>query len=133
VGEQVVHCRRPGPGGAADCVPCPDGAADVPAIKPLLSHQEILARFRLPGLRAASAGSSAPTPPASGTRPAAARPDPLGRQRRDHLIAVIGDAEVADGSAQVTDVTSGFTGSANVARFRRCSGSSTVRHRRSDC
>jgi threonyl-tRNA synthetase len=40
------------------------------------------------------------------------------RQRRDHLIAVIGDAEVAADSVQVTDVSSGFTGSVNVARFR---------------
>jgi threonyl-tRNA synthetase len=32
------------------------------------------------------------------------------RQRRDHLIAVIGEAEVAQGSVQVTDVASGFTG-----------------------
>ena len=35
--------------------------------------------------------------------------------RRDHLIAVIGDAEVADDSVQVTDVTSDFTGSVKVA------------------
>jgi threonyl-tRNA synthetase len=33
------------------------------------------------------------------------------RQRRDHLIAVIGDAEVADESAAVTDVAGGFRGS----------------------
>jgi threonyl-tRNA synthetase len=33
------------------------------------------------------------------------------RQRRDHLIAVIGDAELADGSVQVTDVGGGFRGS----------------------
>ena len=38
--------------------------------------------------------------------------------RRDHLIAVIGDAEVADGSVQVTDVSGGFTGSVKVADFR---------------
>jgi threonyl-tRNA synthetase len=40
------------------------------------------------------------------------------RQRRDHLIAVIGDAEVAADSVQVTDVSGGFTGSVSVARFR---------------
>jgi threonyl-tRNA synthetase len=33
------------------------------------------------------------------------------RQRRDHLIAVIGDAELADDSAQVTDIAGGFRGS----------------------
>jgi threonyl-tRNA synthetase len=33
------------------------------------------------------------------------------RQRRDHLIAVIGDAEVADGSVQVTDIAGDFRGS----------------------
>jgi threonyl-tRNA synthetase len=33
------------------------------------------------------------------------------RQRRDHLIAVIGDAEVAAGSVQVTDIAGGFRGS----------------------
>ena len=32
------------------------------------------------------------------------------RQRRDHLIAVIGDAEVADDSVQVTDIAGGFSG-----------------------
>ena len=38
-----------------------------------------------------------------------------GRQRRDHLIAVIGDAEVADESAAVTDVAGGFRGSVKAA------------------
>jgi threonyl-tRNA synthetase len=33
------------------------------------------------------------------------------RQRRDHLIAVIGDAELADGTVQVTDIAGGFRGS----------------------
>jgi threonyl-tRNA synthetase len=40
------------------------------------------------------------------------------RQRRDYLIAVIGDKEVADDSVQVTDVVGGFTGSVKVADFR---------------
>jgi threonyl-tRNA synthetase len=39
------------------------------------------------------------------------------RQRRDHLIAVIGDAEVADESVQVTDITSSFRGSVKAADF----------------
>jgi len=39
------------------------------------------------------------------------------RQRRDHLIAVVGDAEVADESVQVTDVSGGFRGSVKVADF----------------
>jgi threonyl-tRNA synthetase len=39
------------------------------------------------------------------------------RQRRDHLIAVIGDAEVADGSVAVTDVAGGFRGPVNAADF----------------
>ena len=34
----------------------------------------------------------------------------LSRQRRDHLIAVLGKAEVAAGSAQVTDISAGFKG-----------------------
>ena len=33
------------------------------------------------------------------------------RQRRDHLIAVIGDAEIADDSVQVTDIAGDFRGS----------------------
>jgi threonyl-tRNA synthetase len=33
------------------------------------------------------------------------------RQRRDHLIAVIGDAELAGDSVQVTDIAGGFRGS----------------------
>jgi threonyl-tRNA synthetase len=37
------------------------------------------------------------------------------RQRRDHLIAVIGDAEVAAESAEVTDVAGGFKGSVKAA------------------
>jgi threonyl-tRNA synthetase len=36
------------------------------------------------------------------------------RQRRDHLIAVIGDAELADDSVQVTDIAGGFRGSVKV-------------------
>jgi threonyl-tRNA synthetase len=39
------------------------------------------------------------------------------RQRRDHLIAVIGDAEVADESVQVTDVAGSFRGSVKAADF----------------
>lgn len=37
------------------------------------------------------------------------------RQRRDHLIAVVGDAEIADKSVQVTDFTVGFKGSVKAA------------------
>ena len=37
------------------------------------------------------------------------------RQRRDHLIAVIGDAELADGTVQVTDIASGFRGPVRAA------------------
>ncbi|MHB1593324.1 MAG: threonine--tRNA ligase [Streptosporangiaceae bacterium] len=39
------------------------------------------------------------------------------RQRRDHLIAVIGDAEVAGASVAVTDVAGGFRGSVKTADF----------------
>src|ERR1700689_3716313 len=39
------------------------------------------------------------------------------RQRRDHLIAVVGDAEVADQSVQVTDIAGGFRGSVQAADF----------------
>jgi threonyl-tRNA synthetase len=55
-----------------------------------------------------------------------ARLDPAGsvgarvrssRQRRDHLIAVVGAAEAADGSVQVTDVAGGFRGSVKAAEF----------------
>ena len=41
------------------------------------------------------------------------------RQRRDHLIAVVGDAEVADESAAVTDVAGGFRGSVKAADLIR--------------
>jgi threonyl-tRNA synthetase len=37
------------------------------------------------------------------------------RQRRDHLIAVIGDAEVADEAVQVTDIAGHFRGSVKAA------------------
>src|ERR1700761_236867 len=33
-----MHCRCPWAGGTADCVPCPDGAAGVPAVERLLGH-----------------------------------------------------------------------------------------------
>jgi threonyl-tRNA synthetase len=39
------------------------------------------------------------------------------RQRRDNLIAVVGDAEVAGDSVQVTDVAGGFRGSVKAADF----------------
>jgi len=39
------------------------------------------------------------------------------RQRRDHLIAVVGDAELSDDSVQVTDVASGFQGSVGTDVF----------------
>jgi threonyl-tRNA synthetase len=39
------------------------------------------------------------------------------RQRRDSLIAVIGDTEVADESVKVTDVAGGFRGSVKAADF----------------
>jgi len=41
------------------------------------------------------------------------------RQRRDHLIAVVGDAEAAAGSAAVTDVAGGFRGSVKAADLIR--------------
>jgi len=37
------------------------------------------------------------------------------RERRDHLIAVVGDAEVAGQSAEVTDVAGAFRGSVKAA------------------
>jgi threonyl-tRNA synthetase len=37
------------------------------------------------------------------------------RQRRDHLIAVIGDVEVASASAEVTDIGGGFRGPVKAA------------------
>jgi threonyl-tRNA synthetase len=39
------------------------------------------------------------------------------RQRRDHLMAVLGAAEVADESVQVTDISGGFRGSVKAADF----------------
>jgi Anticodon binding domain len=39
------------------------------------------------------------------------------RQRRDHLIAVVGDSEVAGDSVQVTDIAGGFRGSVKAAEF----------------
>jgi threonyl-tRNA synthetase len=41
------------------------------------------------------------------------------RQRRDHLIAVLGEAEAAAGTVQVTDVAAGFTGAVGQARLIR--------------
>jgi len=43
----------------------------------------------------------------------------LSRQRRDHLIAVLGKAEVAAGSVQVTDIAAGFKGALNTPDFLR--------------
>ena len=43
----------------------------------------------------------------------------LSRQRRDHLIAVLGKAEVAAGSVQVTDIAAGFKGELNTRDFVR--------------
>jgi threonyl-tRNA synthetase len=39
------------------------------------------------------------------------------RQRRDHLIAIVGDAEVVEESVQVTDVAGGFRGPVKAADF----------------
>jgi threonyl-tRNA synthetase len=39
------------------------------------------------------------------------------RERRDHLIAVVGDAEVAGHSAEITDVAGAFRGSVKAADF----------------
>ena len=39
------------------------------------------------------------------------------RQHRDHLIAILGDAEVVEESVQVTDVAGGFRGSVKAADF----------------
>jgi threonyl-tRNA synthetase len=41
------------------------------------------------------------------------------RQRRDHLVAVLGDAEVAGQRAEVTDVAAGFRGPVETAEFIR--------------
>jgi len=43
----------------------------------------------------------------------------LSRQRRDHLIAVLGKAEAAAGSVQVTDIAAGFKGELNTPDFVR--------------
>jgi threonyl-tRNA synthetase len=60
---------------------------------------------------------------AAGLRPRLVTAGSLGsrirdsRQRRDHLIAVIGDVEVAGSSVQVTDVGGSYRGSVGVAAF----------------
>jgi len=41
------------------------------------------------------------------------------RQRRDHLIAVLGEAEAAAGTVRVTDVTAGFEGAVGEAELIR--------------
>jgi threonyl-tRNA synthetase len=41
------------------------------------------------------------------------------RQRRDHLIAVLGEAEAAAGTARVTDVAAGFAGAVGEADLIR--------------
>lgn len=43
VGEQRVHGRRPRTGRTANRVPDPHRPADIPALKPLLSHETMLA------------------------------------------------------------------------------------------
>jgi hypothetical protein len=43
VGEQRVHGRRPRTGRTANRVPNPHGSIGVPALKPLLSHEHMLA------------------------------------------------------------------------------------------
>ena len=42
-----------------------------------------------------------------------------GRQRRDHLIAVVGKAEAGAGTAQVTDIGTGFRGPVDTGRLVR--------------
>jgi threonyl-tRNA synthetase len=44
------------------------------------------------------------------------------RQRRDHLIAVLGAAEAAAGTVRVTDVAAGFTGAVGESLFIRLVG-----------
>jgi threonyl-tRNA synthetase len=44
------------------------------------------------------------------------------RQRRDHLIAVIGESEAADGAVQVTDVGLGFRGLVSAADLVKLAG-----------
>lgn len=43
----------------------------------------------------------------------------LARQRRDHLIAVLGEAEIAAASVRVTDVAAGFSGVVEAAELAR--------------
>jgi threonyl-tRNA synthetase len=44
------------------------------------------------------------------------------RQRRDHLIAVLGEAEAAAGTVQVTDVAAAFKGAVGEALLIRLAG-----------
>ena len=55
------------------------------------------------------------------------------RQRRDHLIAVLGEAEAAAGAARVTDVAAGFTGAVGEERLiRLLAGAHAARRPRVD-
>jgi threonyl-tRNA synthetase len=55
------------------------------------------------------------------------------RQRRDHLIAVLGEAEAAAGTVQVTDVAAGFAGAVGAERLiRLLAGAHAARRPRVD-
>jgi len=80
-------------------------------VLPVGAEHDVAARRLVDDLIAAGLRARMETAGSLGARVRASR------QRRDHLIAVVGDAEVADESVQVTDVGSGFRGSVKAADF----------------
>ena len=80
-------------------------------VLPVGAEHDVAARRLVDDLIAAGLRARMETAGSLGARVRASR------QRRDHLIAVVGDAEVADESVQVTDVGGGFRGSVKAADF----------------
>jgi threonyl-tRNA synthetase len=78
-------------------------------VLPVTAAHDAAARQLVDGLIAAGLRGRLETAGSVGARVRSSR------QRRDHLIAVVGDAEVAGQSVQVTDVGSGFRGSVKAA------------------
>jgi threonyl-tRNA synthetase len=81
------------------------------AVLPVGAEHDAAARQLADDLTAAGLRARMETAGSLGARVRASR------QRRDHLIAVLGDAEVGAGSVQVTDVASDFKGPVKAADF----------------
>jgi threonyl-tRNA synthetase len=85
-------------------------------VLPVSPEQDEAARRLADGLLAAGLRPRLDTSGSLGARVRHAR------QRRDHLIAVLGPAEAAAGTVQVTDVAAGFSGAVAEARLIALAG-----------